>query len=351
MPTVSVIVPNYNHARFLRQRIDTILTQTYQDFELILLDDCSTDDSRSVLCEYASDPRVRVEFNDVNSGTPFKQWNKGVRLARGKYVWIAESDDYADPRLLQRLIALIESDAKTVIAYCRSWWASEDGSTNGFADGYVPFWDPRGWGSDWRMSGPEACRKYFCGTNRIPNASGALFRRDVYERVGGADETMRLCGDWKLWAAMILEGDIAYTADALNYFRYHKRSQRERVHLGDTIIEQLHTSIWVLDRIEAPEPSALRTLYLAHATVWVPAMLSRRVARSKKEETIRLLRKIDPHPLLTAARFAPTWIGWVTWDKVARVWYPILDFTYDLRHATGLTRDGFGRLRARIANR
>jgi glycosyltransferase involved in cell wall biosynthesis len=88
---VSVVVPNYNHARFLRKRVDSILGQTFQDFELILLDDCSTDDSRSVLSKYADDPRVRIEFNEVNSGSTFKQWNKGVWLAHGEYVWIAES--------------------------------------------------------------------------------------------------------------------------------------------------------------------------------------------------------------------------------------------------------------------
>src|SRR5246127_2931841 len=104
MPTVSVVVPNYNHARFLPERIESILRQSYQDFELILLDDCSSDDSRAILSQYADDPRVRLEFNAVNSGSTFKQWNKGVRLARGKYVWIAESDDYADERLLQRLV-------------------------------------------------------------------------------------------------------------------------------------------------------------------------------------------------------------------------------------------------------
>ena len=63
MPKVSVIVPNYNHARFLRQRIDSILAQSFQDFELILLDDCSTDESRTILEQYARDPRVRIEFN------------------------------------------------------------------------------------------------------------------------------------------------------------------------------------------------------------------------------------------------------------------------------------------------
>src|ERR1700752_894581 len=103
MPKVSVVVPNYNHARFLQKRIESILRQSYQDFELILLDDCSTDDSQAILSQYAGDARVRLEFNPVNSGSTFKQWNKGVGLARGKYVWIAESDDYAAKMLLGRI--------------------------------------------------------------------------------------------------------------------------------------------------------------------------------------------------------------------------------------------------------
>src|SRR5947208_3454309 len=100
-PAVSVIVPNYNHARYLPRRVESILAQTYRDFELILLDDGSTDESRSILSEYRNDPRVKIELNERNSGSTFKQWNKGARMARGKYIWIAESDDYADERLLE----------------------------------------------------------------------------------------------------------------------------------------------------------------------------------------------------------------------------------------------------------
>src|ERR1700730_10551870 len=113
-PKVSVIIPNHNHAPYLRQRIDTVLQQTFQDFEVILMDDCSTDDSRAIISEYATDPRVRIEFNGRNSGSAFKQWNKGVGLARGEYVWIAESDDYADLRLLERLVAVLDEETKIV---------------------------------------------------------------------------------------------------------------------------------------------------------------------------------------------------------------------------------------------
>src|SRR3984893_10467810 len=136
-PTVSVIVPNYDHAPFLRKRLNSILSQTYQDFEMILLDDCSTDESRAILQEYAHRPHVRLEFNDVNSGSGYRQWNKGVSLARGKYVWIAESDDYADVNYLQRLLGVLESDEKIMFAYCRSWRVAEDGVLAGIEDTYL----------------------------------------------------------------------------------------------------------------------------------------------------------------------------------------------------------------------
>src|SRR5579863_2438585 len=201
IPAVSVIVPNYNHARFLRKRLGTILAQTYQDFELILLDDCSTDESRAILQEYASNPRVRLEFNDANSGSPFRQWNKGVRLARGRYVWIAESDDYADAKFLETAVPLLDTNPETQFAYCRSWCVSENDRLQCFADAYLAPWGRDRWATNFHMDGHEICREYLCGTNAVPNSSAVLFRKDVYERVGGADEALRLCGDWKLWAA------------------------------------------------------------------------------------------------------------------------------------------------------
>ena len=89
MPKVSVIIPNYNHAQFLEQRIQSVLDQTYQDFEIIYLDDASTDNSNEVFAKFANNSRIRAIYNQTNSGSPFKQWNKGIRLAQGEYVWIA----------------------------------------------------------------------------------------------------------------------------------------------------------------------------------------------------------------------------------------------------------------------
>jgi hypothetical protein len=299
-PMVSVVVPNYNHAPFLRRRLETILAQTYQDFELILLDDASTDDSRAILSEYGSDPRARLDFNEVNSGGVYKQWNKGVRLARGKYVWLAESDDYADPRLLERLVAALESDSRIVVAYCRSWRVVEGGRLDGFVYWGNEEQNPR-WHSDFRVDGREECRNYFPLYNPIRNASSAVFRKEAYEHAGGADEEFRVAGDWKLWAAMALTGDMAYVGEPLNYQQFHAANTQRTA--GETVIieEILRVLRWLLDGIEPSETVMERSRdWLAGH--WVPLVMSARVSMEQKRALIHGVRAIDPHPLRRIAR-------------------------------------------------
>jgi glycosyltransferase involved in cell wall biosynthesis len=296
MPAVSVIVPNYNHARFLRQRIESVLRQTFQDFELILLDDCSTDESRAILCEYVSNPRVRVEFNDVNSGSPFKQWNKGVCLARGRYAWIAESDDYADKRFLERLVPLLESSPRLQFGYCRSWCVSEGNQVDGFAEAQFAGLDHLCWTTDFREDGREVCRKYLVRANIVHNASAVLFRKSVYEQLGGADDTMHICGDWKLWAAMALEGSVAYVCEPLNYFRFHDASVRRKSTQGAlNVTEALQVVRWILDRV-TPQRAVLRETYKTCADLWVPWVLGPRVPPVLRAEVLRCAKAVDPHP-------------------------------------------------------
>ena len=96
VPMVSVVVPNYNYAKYLPQRMESIFGQSFQNFEIILLDDASTDNSAELIEGYRAHPKVSVvEVSARNSGSPFRQWEKGLSLAKGKYVWIAEADDLA----------------------------------------------------------------------------------------------------------------------------------------------------------------------------------------------------------------------------------------------------------------
>jgi glycosyltransferase involved in cell wall biosynthesis len=310
IPTVSVIVPNYNHARFLGPRIDTILAQTYQDLELILLDDCSTDNSRTILRKYASDPRVRVEFNEVNSGSTFKQWNKGVRLARGEYIWIAESDDYADERLLERLVRVLDAEPEVTFAYCRSWRISRDGERNGFADSYLAEFDAKRWTADFRADGLEACRDTFVHTNSVPNASAVVFRKSIFERVGGADEHLLVCGDWKLWVLMALEGKIAYLSEPLNYYREHDATVRAKVReTGRGAGEQLAMVRWMTERVAPPE-GTLEKAYIWASKLWTTPVLNPHVPFSVRRDLLRDAMATDPHALRRLIRPA---LGMVRW--------------------------------------
>lgn len=302
-PTVSVIVPNYNHARFLPKRIETVLCQTFQDFELILLDDCSTDDSRSILSQYARDPRVRIEFNGANSGSTFKQWNKGVRMARGKYVWIAESDDYADPQLLERLVARLDSEPNAVLAYCRSWRVSALGETEGFWDSSLSYLDPQRWHSDFSADGREECCRYLVYCNTVQSASSVLFRREIYWRVGGADECLALGGDWKMWVSMaLLGGRICHVGEALNYCRFHEASVSEKaLRSGLWAAETVQVVSWILEKI-APQESSRAHVCEELAHLWVPAVLNSRIPWRRRGRILRDAVGVDRHALRRMVR-------------------------------------------------
>jgi glycosyltransferase involved in cell wall biosynthesis len=350
MATLSVIVPNYNHARFLRRRIDTILAQTYQDFELILLDDRSTDNSRSILREYASDARVKLEFNEANSGSTFKQWNKGIRLSKGKYIWIAESDDYAAPGLLDRLVSILDRDPGVVFVFCRSWSVvDEDDNVKGFADFYADPLDPR-WQADFVCDGRELCENYFVRDTPIANTSAVVFRRASYDQVGGADESLRICGDWKAWAAMALNGEVAYVSEPLNYYRTHGTTVRNAIWGGRRSLnatyakERVQVAAWILDRVK-PSEAVLEKACAGHSVHWVPAVMSLSVPHILKREILRTVWESDPHPLRSLARMAPavTWYN-IVWPIRNYVWYPILNATRSIRHPLGLNRENISAL-------
>jgi glycosyltransferase involved in cell wall biosynthesis len=336
MPKVSVIVPSYNHARFLRRGIDSVLQQTYQDFELILLDDCSPDNSREILSSYAGDPRVRIEFNAANSGSTFKQWNKGVGLTRGEYVWIAESDDYADARLLERLVGVLDSEPKVAFAYCRSWHVSAEDTLDGFGDFYLDYFQTSRWTADYLADGYEECQKYFVLCNIVPNVSAIVFRKASYEQVGGADESYRLGGDWKLWASMALTCKVAYLGEPLNYFRFHDQSARGRDKLrdvgGEEILRVVH---WLLQKLSIPYSERAK-IRKSHSWPWTTVILGKGLPVKRRWAILQNALVFDPAALRRLVRAVfQKFIG----DNIrVFLWHPALDATRSLRDALGLRR-------------
>lgn len=227
MVSVSVIIPNYNHGHFLEQRIESVLGQTFQDFELIILDDASSDNSCQVIERYRHHPKVsHIVYNRRNSGSPFRQWNKGIRLAKGKYIWVAESDDYCKTNFLEVLIESLEQNPSVGIAYCKSAFTDaagrflyDDAERNSCFENNL-------WHQYFIANGKQIIENFLYKLNIIPNASAAVFRKSVFEQAGRAPVCMRQCGDWHLWIRMLGLSNLAYTAQQLNFFRLHSHTTR-----------------------------------------------------------------------------------------------------------------------------
>ncbi|MEO8588909.1 MAG: glycosyltransferase [Flavobacteriales bacterium] len=224
-PLVSVIVPNYNHAAFLRQRLDSILAQTVAGIELILLDDASTDDSVAILRTYAADPRVaHLVVNEHNSGSAFKQWRTGLSLARGQWIWIAESDDSCLPDLLERLLALNAREQDTLgLVYAQSAIIDEAGQHIGSMREHTACFTPDPFTQDIVEEGRAFIARYLKVKNVIPNASAVLFRRSLIAdaHVWTGTEDMKLGGDWLLWVRLLRQTRIGFVSAELNQFRDH----------------------------------------------------------------------------------------------------------------------------------
>jgi glycosyltransferase involved in cell wall biosynthesis len=248
LPKASVITPNYNHAKYLPKRIESILGQTFADFELIILDDASTDNSHEVIEAYAGDPRVTTIFNDRNSGSTFRQWRLGLSLARGDYIWFAESDDFADPRLLETLVDRLDRNPNVGLAVCQSWVVDQDDhiihnyecEQNIYNDviRHHENYDPGHWERDYTRNGREECLVYLYHLNTIPNASAVLFRRSALDRSGGAPRDMVISGDWYVYVRTLLVSDIAFVSTPLNYFRRHQGTVRSRTSRGTIAIRE-----------------------------------------------------------------------------------------------------------------
>ncbi len=226
MPKVSVIVPSYNHAAYLEQRLESIYTQTYRDFEVILLDDASTDHSLEILRFYEHRPFTILVVNERNSGSVFYQWQKGLQLAQGEYIWLAESDDFASPFFLKRLVQLLDDHPNVGLAYCQSWLVDTKGMILNNAACWTMDLDAHRWHHGFINLGLNEISQFLIHKNTIPNASAVLTRKRLWESQDIPNPPLRLCGDWLQWIKILSRSDIAFTAECLNFWRQNTSNAR-----------------------------------------------------------------------------------------------------------------------------
>lgn len=221
--SVSIIVPNYNHCQFLPKRLDTIFNQTFQDFEVILLDDCSLDKSWEYLKQFADHPKVsHCIRNESNSGSPFKQWKRGIELAKYDWIWIAESDDFSGLNFLENCFSRI--DENVCLVFVKSEFVDHLGAPLYF-NGIKHEMKSYELGSnEFRSDGRGFLEDFLIYRNYILNASAVVFKKP--NSFPDAILTMRYGGDWYFWIANSCLGDVVYIPSIPNYYRYHESTTR-----------------------------------------------------------------------------------------------------------------------------
>jgi glycosyltransferase involved in cell wall biosynthesis len=229
-PLVSIIVPNYNHARFLPERLASIRHQTFKDYELIVLDDASSDQSLSIIRAELADIPHQLIINEHNSGSPCSQWLKGIEQAQGRYVWIAESDDSCSPDFLDMMVRVMDQGAS--LAYCRSKAINEQGD---IINQNLIYWpdciDSEQWKSAFTMANQRFCQRFLIDANVIPNASAVLFRLQPALHcfsIAPLLEGLLFTGDWLFWIHYLTNssGSIFFMPQELSAFRTHAGTTR-----------------------------------------------------------------------------------------------------------------------------
>jgi len=219
-PKVSVCIDVYNYADFLPKAIESVLAQTLRDLEVIVVDDCSTDDSYAVACRYAKqDARVRVQRNPANLGM-VKNRNACLKLARGEFVKFVHADDYlCTPDALAKMVARMEANPATTLVACAMQYVRKDGSALERSPSY--FSEKR------LLAGTTIISRCLLEQkNLIGGPSATMFRRDRAGR--GFDENYFHAADLEMWFHLLEQGCFGYVDEPLVAYRWHERQQTEK---------------------------------------------------------------------------------------------------------------------------
>lgn len=211
-PLVSFVVPCYKLAQYLRPCVDSILNQTYGRVEVLIMDDCSPDDTPVVAASY-NDARVQYVRNEPNLGH-LRNYNKGIGMASGDYIWLLSADDCLRARdVVERYVRVMAENPRLAYVFCPAMGLDASGGETGVVEWTRPF--PR----DAIFEGRQFLATLAKGD--CVCAPSGMVRRRSYEAVGMFPLDLPIAGDWYLWCAFAFHGDVAYLAEPMAYYRMH----------------------------------------------------------------------------------------------------------------------------------
>lgn len=267
---VSVVIPNYNYAHYIVERIDSILNQTYPIYELIILDDMSKDNSIEVIEKKLVEikekyPNLILKFikNEVNSGNVFKQWTKAFEVSSGDYLWIAEADDLSNKHFLNLIMKGFKND-DVILSYSESLAIDEFGHVfkKDLRD-WIDIFRTGKWNKDYIVSGKQELKDAMCINNTIANVSSVVFNKNKncdFAKYLKVSQEFTLAGDWYFYTKVLLNGSVAYFRESLNYHRIHSNSvttttdnfvhYNEIVKIQDSVKNDVNLSTDEINKIE-----------------------------------------------------------------------------------------------------
>lgn len=209
-PRVSVVMPVYNAAPYLSAAIEGVLNQTFRDFELIMVNDCSTDNSLEIMQAYAAkDPRIIVLSNEKNLKNVLSR-NRGMSVARGEYIAVHDADDLSFPERLQRQVQYLDSHPEVGVLATGGCRVDQDGA-------FVQRWT--------RFSGCDVIEARLSMANHIIHSS-VMMRRHLVEQVGGYSDDFQAEDDYELWSRLMPITRVANLPDILVLYRQYQAPHR-----------------------------------------------------------------------------------------------------------------------------
>ncbi len=222
-PLISICIPTYNGAQYIRACLDSVLHQTMSDFELIIVDDCSVDETHAIAEDYArQDKRIRLVRNESNLGL-VGNWNRCVELARGEWIKFVFQDDLIAPTCVEDMLGAATQDAWLIV--CRRDFIFEDGTTEETRQYYEQHINPeRLFGAGVVYIPPEevchAAIRLF-GVNYFGEPTATLIRREAFARYGLFNAELAMICDTEYWVRIAVHHGFTYLPETLASFRVH----------------------------------------------------------------------------------------------------------------------------------
>lgn len=296
MPRVSILLTCYNHLAYLPACLDAVRAQTERDFEVIALDDGSTDGTREWLAEHATD--CRLVFNETNRGT-YGTLNEGLRHAAGEFIAVLNDDDLWAPTKLESQLALFEAHPEVGLVHTDGWFI--DGKGQRMEGSPLGFEFPRTETGDVLLA--------LLYANKII-ASAALVRRQCFDELGGFNEAYFGSGDWEMWLRVAERWPVGYVGEPLTFYRVHGANashKLDRIWRDDQKLRE-----WIAERAgkyaaKGYPPAELRDA-LAHNWACLGTVRTLNGDPRAGREAYRRSLRLRPGRVKSAIRYAATFL-------------------------------------------